>query len=203
MYWALIEARAGQRPRAAMPISLVDRRPTRPPTPRSPAIWNLMLSETFRIRSVHARYTRRLFAAGQQVAALKHRGPGRVYSNWQRSKTSEGTMAPENDKQSNKSAIAGGAGGHRVVMTGHTGGRLFQPGNPGGPGRPRGSRNRLEADIMNAAVRAGFIKLDENGNRVGSDRDGCQAYLNWVAGQSHFKRASVARRGRLHPSRLA
>jgi hypothetical protein len=90
-------------------------------------------------------------------------------------------MAPENDKQSSKSAIAGGAGGHRVAMTGHTGGHLFQPGNPGGLGRPRGSPNRLEADIMNAAVRAGFIKLDENGNRVGSGLDGCQAYLNLVA----------------------
>ena len=89
-------------------------------------------------------------------------------------------MAPENDKQSSKSAIAGGAGGHRVVMNGHTGGHL-QPGNPGGPGRPRGSSNRLEADIINAAVRAGFIKLDENGNRVGSDRDGCKAYLAWAA----------------------
>jgi hypothetical protein len=92
-------------------------------------------------------------------------------------------MAPENDKQSSKSA--GGAGGHRVAMTGHTGGHLFQPGNPGGPGRPRGSRNRLEADIMNAAVRAGFIKLDENGNRVGSDRDGCEAYLAWAARYDH------------------
>jgi hypothetical protein len=90
-------------------------------------------------------------------------------------------MAPENDKQSGKSAIAGGAGGHRVAMTGHAGGHLFQPGNPGGPGRPRGSSNRLEADIINAAVRAGFIKLDENGNRVGSDRDGCEAYLAWAA----------------------
>ena len=90
-------------------------------------------------------------------------------------------MAPENDKRSSKSAIAGGAGGHRVVMAGHTGGHLFQPGNPGGPGRPRGSSNRLEADIRSAAVRAGLIKLDENGNRVGSDRDGCKAYLAWVA----------------------
>jgi hypothetical protein len=90
-------------------------------------------------------------------------------------------MAPENDKRSSKSAIAGGAGGHRVVMAGHTGGHLFQPGNPGGPGRPRGSSNRLEADIINAAVRAGFIKLDENGNRVGSDHDGRKAYLVWAA----------------------
>jgi hypothetical protein len=94
-------------------------------------------------------------------------------------------MAPENDKRSSKSAIAGGAGGHRLVMTGHTGGRLFQPGNPGGPGRPRGSSNRLEADIRSAAVRAGFIKLDENGNRVGSDRDGCEAYLAWAARYDH------------------
>jgi hypothetical protein len=94
-------------------------------------------------------------------------------------------MAPENDKQSSKSAIAGGAGGHRLVMTGHTRGHLFQPGNPGGPGRPRGSSNRLEADIRNAAVRAGFIKLDENGNRVGSDRDGCEAYLAWAARYDH------------------
>jgi hypothetical protein len=30
-------------------------------------------------------------------------------------------------------------------------------------------------------VRAGFIKLDENGNRVGSDRDGRKAYLVWAA----------------------
>jgi hypothetical protein len=36
-------------------------------------------------------------------------------------------------------------------------------------------------DVINAAVRAGFIKLDENGNRVGSDRDGCKAYLAWAA----------------------
>jgi hypothetical protein len=90
-------------------------------------------------------------------------------------------MAPENDKRSSKSAIAGGAGGHRLVMIGHNGGRQFQPGDPAGPGRPRGSSNRLEADIRSAAVRAGFIKLDENGNRVGSDRDGCEAYLAWAA----------------------
>jgi hypothetical protein len=90
-------------------------------------------------------------------------------------------MAPENHKRSSKSAIAGGAGGHRVAMTGHTGGHLFQPGNPGGPGRPRGSSNRLEADLISAAVRTGFIKLDENGNRVGSDRDGYEAYLAWAA----------------------
>jgi hypothetical protein len=90
-------------------------------------------------------------------------------------------MEPENDKQSSKSRIAGGAGGHRLVMNGHTRGKLFEPGNPGGPGRPRGSSNRLEADITNAAVRAGFIELDETGNRVGSDRDGRKAYLAWTA----------------------
>ena len=72
-----------------------------------------------------------------------------------------------------------------MVMNGHTRGKLFEPGNPGGPGRPRGSSNRLEADLISAAVRAGFIKLDENGNRVGSDRDGCQAYLAWAARYDH------------------
>ena len=86
-----------------------------------------------------------------------------------------------NDKQSSKSRIAGGAGGHRLVMNGHTRGKLFEPGNPGGPGRPRGSFNRLEADITSAAVRAGFIELDENGNHVGSDFEGRKAYMAWAS----------------------
>jgi hypothetical protein len=38
----------------------------------------------------------------------------------------------------------------------------FKPGNPGGPGRPKGSKNKIGGDlrqmIMNAAVRTGFIK---------------------------------------------
>jgi hypothetical protein len=61
----------------------------------------------------------------------------------------------------------------------------FKPGNPGGPGRPKGSRNRNGGDlrqmIMNAAVRTGFITIDQNGNRVGSGRDGCEGYLMWAA----------------------
>jgi hypothetical protein len=60
----------------------------------------------------------------------------------------------------------------------------FKPGNPGGPGRPKGSRNKvgndLKAMIMNAAVRTGFIKIDENGNRTGTGVDGCEGYLMWL-----------------------
>jgi hypothetical protein len=35
--------------------------------------------------------------------------------------------------------------------------------------------------IMNAAARAGFMKLDENGKRIGTGVDGCEGYLLWVA----------------------
>jgi hypothetical protein len=38
---------------------------------------------------------------------------------------------------------------------------------------------------LSAAVRAGFIKLDENGNRVGSGLDGCEVYLMWAALNDH------------------
>jgi hypothetical protein len=34
---------------------------------------------------------------------------------------------------------------------------------------------------MNAAARAGFMKLDENGKRIGTGVDGCEGYLLWVA----------------------
>ena len=60
----------------------------------------------------------------------------------------------------------------------------FKPGNPGGPGRPKGSRNKvgndLKAMIMNAAMRTGFIKIDENGNRIGTGVDGCEGWLMWL-----------------------
>lgn len=60
----------------------------------------------------------------------------------------------------------------------------FKPGNPGGPGRPKGSRNKvgtdLKAMILNAAMRTGFIKIDENGNRIGTGVDGCEGYLMWL-----------------------
>jgi hypothetical protein len=54
-----------------------------------------------------------------------------------------------------------------------------------GSGRPKGSRNRIKADlsqtILNAAARAGFMKLDENGKRIGTGEDGCEGYLFWLA----------------------
>jgi len=60
----------------------------------------------------------------------------------------------------------------------------FKQGNPGGPGRPRGSQNRIKADlsqmIINNAARAGFMKLDEDGKRIGTGVDGCDGYL-WCA----------------------
>ena len=58
----------------------------------------------------------------------------------------------------------------------------FKPGNPGGPGHPKGSRNKVDikAMIMNAAMRTGFIKIDENGNRIGTGVDGCEGYLMWL-----------------------
>jgi hypothetical protein len=34
---------------------------------------------------------------------------------------------------------------------------------------------------MNAAARAGFMKLDENGKRIGTGEDGCEGYLYWIA----------------------
>jgi hypothetical protein len=61
----------------------------------------------------------------------------------------------------------------------------FKVGNPGGPGRPRGSSNRIKADlaqmIMNNAARAGFMKLDKDGKRIGTGLDGCDGYLLWCA----------------------
>jgi hypothetical protein len=54
-----------------------------------------------------------------------------------------------------------------------------------GAGRPMGSRNRVKADlsqmIINNAARAGFMKLDENGKRIGTGTDGCDRYLLWCA----------------------
>ena len=32
----------------------------------------------------------------------------------------------------------------------------------------------------NAAVRTGFIKIDENGNRIGTGVDGCEGWLMWL-----------------------
>jgi hypothetical protein len=60
----------------------------------------------------------------------------------------------------------------------------FKPGNPGGPGRPRGSTNRLKADlaqmIMNAAAEAGFLKVAKSGMRTATGKDGVQGFLRWL-----------------------
>jgi hypothetical protein len=60
----------------------------------------------------------------------------------------------------------------------------YKPGHPGGPGRPRGSRNRLGGDlrqqIYNAAVKTGYIEIDKEGNRVATGKGGCQGWLEWL-----------------------
>jgi len=52
-------------------------------------------------------------------------------------------------------------------------------------GRPRGSPNRIKADlaqmIMNNAARAGFMQVGEDGKRIGTGTDGCDGYLLWCA----------------------
>jgi hypothetical protein len=54
---------------------------------------------------------------------------------------------------------------------------------PGG-GRPRGSPNRIKADlsqmIINNAARAGFLEL-KDGKPVATGIDGCEGYLLWCA----------------------
>jgi hypothetical protein len=40
-------------------------------------------------------------------------------------------------------------------------------------------QNIESSQIMNAAARAGFMKLDENGKRIGTGIDGCEGYLLW------------------------
>jgi hypothetical protein len=52
-------------------------------------------------------------------------------------------------------------------------------------GRPKGSRNRIKADlsqmIMNGAAAAGFLQLDEKGKRIATGVDGIDGYLLWCA----------------------
>ena len=77
----------------------------------------------------------------------------------------------------------------------------FQKGWRGGPGRPKGVPDRSRADlsqlIMDAATETGFIKLDENGKRVGSGEDGCKGYLKWLA--LHEPRTYAALLARILP----
>jgi hypothetical protein len=65
------------------------------------------------------------------------------------------------------------------------GGGKFKPGNPGGPGRPKGSRNKLGGDlrqqIYDAAVETGYIEIDkETGQRIATGKGGCQGWLEWL-----------------------
>jgi hypothetical protein len=60
----------------------------------------------------------------------------------------------------------------------------FKSGATAGPGRPRGSQNRIKADlsqmIINNAARAGFLEL-KDGERAATGIDGCDGYLLWLA----------------------
>ncbi len=71
----------------------------------------------------------------------------------------------------------------------------FKPGQPGGPGRPRHSRNRMQVDlaqeILVAAGAVGFlerdekdkviIKRDENGEYIFTGHGGLQGFLRYCA----------------------
>ena len=73
------------------------------------------------------------------------------------------------------------------IYTPHTG--TFRKGKPGGPGRPRGARNRVGAElakeILQAAADTGFMVRDEHGNWKASNegastvicRDACRRFL--------------------------
>jgi hypothetical protein len=61
----------------------------------------------------------------------------------------------------------------------------FKPGNPGGPGRPRGSKNRIQVDlaqeIVAAAADIGFLKRDEKGEPIVTGTGGLSGYLRYAA----------------------
>jgi hypothetical protein len=60
----------------------------------------------------------------------------------------------------------------------------FKPGHVGGPGRPKGSRNRMQADlaelILLASAETGFIVLDKDGKPIAGE-GGTLGYLRWAA----------------------
>jgi hypothetical protein len=79
-------------------------------------------------------------------------------------------------------------------------GSPIKPGWAGGPGRPKGSSNKLKADlsqmVMNAAMRTGFIQVVD-GVRVGSGIDGCEGYL--MSAAIHESRTFLALLARILP----
>jgi hypothetical protein len=103
------------------------------------------------------------------------------------------------DKETGSTPTTAGivSSGLRIGYGGSSG--QFKQGNPGGPGRPKGSRNgnRSRVDlaqmIMNVAERAGFKVLDENGKFIPGDQ-GCEGYLLWVALNDHRTYCSLLAR---------
>ena len=60
----------------------------------------------------------------------------------------------------------------------------FKKGNPGGPGRPKGSRTRMQADlaqmILTASAETGFIVLTKKGQPIPGE-GGTLGWLKWLA----------------------
>jgi hypothetical protein len=60
----------------------------------------------------------------------------------------------------------------------------FRKGKLGGPGRPKGARNRVGADlareILQAAADTGFMVRDAEGHWKASNEGGLRGYLRWA-----------------------
>jgi hypothetical protein len=61
----------------------------------------------------------------------------------------------------------------------------FQPGHPRYGGRKKGSglgklNGDLRQQIYDAATAAGYLKIDEQGNRIATGEGGCQGWLTWL-----------------------
>jgi hypothetical protein len=60
----------------------------------------------------------------------------------------------------------------------------FRKGHRGGPGRPKGARNRVGADlareILQAAAETGFMVRDDKGNWKPTCEGGVRGYLRWA-----------------------
>ena len=68
------------------------------------------------------------------------------------------------------------------IIAPHAG--TFRSGKAGGPGRPKGARNRVGAElareILQAAADTGFMVRDEHGNWQASKEGGVRGYLRWA-----------------------
>ena len=109
-----------------------------------------------------------------------------------------GMMAHEKDKQTlaRTTTLRINSG-----QSGHAG--LFKPGNPGGPGRPKGSRNKINRDLMemilNAATWTGYIKTADDLARIASGGDACEKFLSWL--RVHHPKAMAGLLVRILPYR--